>query len=307
MDIRELLRRDYAIDALVEVYPMGRNDCYLVITESQQFVCKKVGRFDFVQIYNKVQRVLDADCLRQAKLIPTVNGDLLSSNAWCLLEYIPGDAPEHYDDEQFTSTVIYIHEYNRCLTKVPFQPEEIQTLNSWDRVKSVQWMSRHLESIIEQCQFDSAAQALIRNAGKLLSEYLDFFHLTPKQLIHADLGPGNVIFYENQIVSIIDFTPEYENELYSLSQFLYWTCLYHVRQSSSVKRINEALALYAASSEQAKPYDPDDLFAYLLKSALFRALGLAQAMLDAKSFEMKKMKGRLVALETLLDIKKNIT
>jgi Ser/Thr protein kinase RdoA (MazF antagonist) len=48
----------------------------------------------------------------------------------------------------------------------------------------------------------------------------------PRQLVHGDIGPDNVLMEEATVVAIIDFTPFRAPALFGLATALYW---YHVR------------------------------------------------------------------------------
>jgi Ser/Thr protein kinase RdoA (MazF antagonist) len=303
MDILESLRQKYEIGQILELRDMTKSDnCYLVVTDVKSYVFKRVGRLDFIKIYNKVQNVLNKNGFIQAKVISTRDQELMSLDGFSLLEYIPGDAVEKYNDEQFTSIVSYMNNYNKFLREVPFLPQEIEEINIWDKVKSVAFMCDSIESIIDHCCLDSSTQFLLRNARKIISKNVNYYSNNQKQLIHSDLGPGNVIFTDNKIQSIIDFTPEYEHELYSLSQFLYWTCLFDYQEHQSLNRIKLSLNTYYAQQDYS-----DVLFLYLLKACLFRIMGPSLNLIKNGTFDIRKVKSRILALENLFDIQQEIT
>jgi Ser/Thr protein kinase RdoA (MazF antagonist) len=216
MDIQESLRKKYEIGQIVEVHEMSKsNRCYLIVTEQSSYVYKNVDRLDFINVYHKVHTVLNKSGFIQAKVIPTKNHELMSADGYSLFEYISGDALEKYDDEQFKTVVKFLNGYNEILRQVPFEPDDIKQVNIWDKVKSVEFMCDSIESIIDQCLLDSKVQFLLRNSRNILLDNVNYFNNVQKQLIHSDLGPGNIVFKDNKIKSIIDFTPEYEHELYS--------------------------------------------------------------------------------------------
>jgi hypothetical protein len=127
----------------------------------------------------------------------------------------------------------------------------------------------------------------------LLADSLDLLNHLPKQLIHSDLGPGNIIFAGGEVKSIIDFTPAYEHEFYSVAQFLYWTCLWDFERDRSYRRIKFAL-------DAGK----DVLFAYLVKACMFRFLGPALNMQRSGTFEPARLARRLSALDHLFAIRR---
>ena len=110
-----------------------------------------------------------------------------------------------------------------------------------------------------------------------------------------------MVFADNQVQSIIDFTPEYEHELYSLAQFLYWTCLWKAKDTSASK-ISSALEIYIGSQAQAEPQLPLFLV-YLAKACLFRTMGPMLNMLENGAFDAKKVSSRLAAIEAYLDLR----
>ena len=95
----------------------------------------------------------------------------------------------------------------------------------------------------------------------------------PKQLIHSDLGPDNFLFNGDDVYSIIDFTPEYENEIYSLCQFCYWNYFWISIENEQL--INDCLKIYYqrnASEVEKKIFN-----IFMVKAALFRVAGVIMA------------------------------
>lgn len=306
MSIQDILKNEFDVCEILELRDMSKsNPCYHIVTTGTSFVFKQVDRLDFLKVYHKVQNVFNNKGLVQGKLIPTKEHELMSRTGFSLIEYVPGEALEKYNDEQFWSIIKYLYKYNQILREVPFKATELEEVNNWDKLKSVEFMCHKVEEILNQFELEEKTQFLLRSAKKALSDHTDYFNRNNKQLIHSDLGPGNIVFCDkNKIQTIIDFTPEYENELYALSQFLYWTCLWEFSESTSLNRIRSTLKVYFNNDVQQEI--SEGLFPYLLKACLFRIMGPILNDTQIGVLNMSKIQKRMKALEKLFEIRQEI-
>ncbi|NOU94337.1 phosphotransferase [Paenibacillus sp. LMG 31456] len=305
MSIQEILKNEYDVCEILELQDMSKSSpCYQIVTAETSYVLKQVERLDFLKTYHKVQNVLNNQGLLQGRLIPTRENELMSKTGYSLIEYVPGEALEEYNDEQFISIIKYLYKYNQILREVPFEANEIEEVNNWDKVKSVVFICHKVEEILNEFELEEKSKFLLKNAKKVLSDHADYFNRNNKQLIHSDLGPGNIVFCNNKIQTIIDFTPEYENELYSLSQFLYWTCLWDFSESTSLDRIRSTLKIYFNEDVPQEIYE--GLFLYLLKACMFRIMGPILNDTHNGVLNMSKVKKRMSALESLFNIRQKI-
>ena len=303
MDIARRIQDGWGLGPVLEVRNLGGSGvCRLVVTGQGSFVYKQVGRPDFVAVCDRVQKILNVNGLVQALLVPAKDGQLMQPDGFSLFEYIPGDAPMEYTDDQFASAINYLRKYNEALRLVPFDPAEVLRLNVWDEVRSTEYLCSQVESLIIQAELEAPTQSLVRRAACLLRDGCDRLSCLPKQLIHGDPGPGNLIFDGSEVRTIIDFTPDYENEMYSLAQFLYWTCLWRFEQPRSHDRIEEALRMYPKPTGVHSQDRKDAMFAHLLKACMFRIMGPALSMLRSGTLKPERISRRLSALERLLDI-----
>lgn len=191
MDIVRWLEARYSIGPVHDVSILsGSQSCHLIVTERQSYVLKAAGRPDFAQIFRKVQKTLTENDLVQGRIIANRDNELISLDGYSLYEYIAGDALEKYSEKQFYAIVKYMSTYNTVLRDVSFVPEEIHQRNSWDKLRSISFMCSHAETMISGRGFEHKAQCLLRHAVQILSDHLDYFRSSDKQLIHSDLGPG---------------------------------------------------------------------------------------------------------------------
>ena len=73
--------------------------------------------------------------------------------------------------------------------------------------------------------------------------------MLPRQLVHGDIGPDNVLLDGEQVVAIIDFTPHVLPVLFAASTALYW---YHVYGQRAVSA--PGLAASRAAIAEARPW-----------------------------------------------------
>lgn len=68
----------------------------------------------------------------------------------------------------------------------------------------------------------------------------------PRQLVHGDLGPDNVLMDGDVVVSVIDFTPYWDSVLFAACGALYW---YHLRAAATpdLGRLQASLAAMDAA------------------------------------------------------------
>ncbi len=303
MNIEQQLRSDYLLGEITEIRDMSTSaNCYLIVTDSGSFVFKHAGRLDFVRAYEKAALELRKQGLLAARLCRTKEGSLLTEQGFSLAEYIPGAAPESFTDSEFREAVLYIRRFNRALRGVPFGSAELQSINVWDKVKSTDFLCDNITNVLASCDFNPCDRQLLSDAGRLLVENRNFLQGNRRQLIHTDLGPGNIIFANGKVKAIIDFTPEYENELYSLAQFLFWTCLWNCDAPTAVQKIGSAIEAYCEADNQPDAGCAKHLFIYLLKACLFRTFGPVLNMLEQGKVDTNRVASRVQAIKTLFEI-----
>lgn len=307
MSIERQLRADFELGMITEIRNMSTsNSCYLVVTDDGSFVFKQAGRLDFVKAYDKAVQVLHAQGFIAARLLRTRQGSLATDQGFSLAQYIAGDTPESFDDNQFHAAVQYIGRYNSALRAVPFTADELQSINIWDQAKSTGFLCENIETLLARCNFQRHDREILSDAGKLLVENRSYLEGKAKQLIHTDLGPGNLVFSRGQVKAIIDFTPEYENELYSLAQFLFWTCLWKGDEEVVVQKLRSALSAYYEKDREQSAGVYEELFVYLLKACLFRTFGPILNMLEQGRCDTGRVASRIQAVRILFEVKERL-
>lgn len=303
MDALETVTSSFDVDTIlgVSVLPGGSADCYLVCTVSGSYVLKQTGRADFLQVINRMAQTMNEQGYRQARVIRTKSGCLLTAEGYALLEFIPGEVPDTLSDAQSGAVLQYLGGFNRALSTVAVASNELQNGSVWDKAKSLDFLCQELASSEGLKALDAAGASLLLRANAALCQQAARLERVPKQLVHSDLGPGNIVFQGPDVYSIIDFTPEYEHPLYSLAQFLYWT-RFHPQGNTTSAGLRSALTIYYHGDEKLAGQDLNLLLLYLLKASLFRVVGPLLQMQEAGTVNPQRLHKRLAVLRTVLEL-----
>ncbi|QVK19077.1 phosphotransferase [Mycoplasmatota bacterium] len=280
--IETIIKKDYTLHPLrIEKVESGSGSTYLIKTFKNQYIGKLNNRKSIINIYEKVEPILNKQGINQCKVIRS-NKNLLTVNDFVLYTYIPGYTYHQFNPIQEKNALLYMKKYHQILKTVPFVEDELPLENHWDKMRSIDYLINELTPITNDKD--------IHKGIDILSQYKYVLKNLPKQLIHSDLGPDNFIFNQDEVISIIDFTPDYNHELYSLGHFIYWNYLW---DNHNIQKI-DLLNYFHYYKEYS---DLEDIFLIiLLHVALIRILGVL--MIDHK----KKINKRLDILRQLLKI-----
>lgn len=301
MSLKETLVKNYNIGPIIEVKRTenGSGSTYFVESEQGNYIAKMNERNDFVNIYDKVQLELNENGILQSKIIKTNENMIMTKDGLVLYEFIDGDNLKKLNKEQLVNAIKYTRKYNEALRRVPFRGEEIKFKNHWDSARSIDFITNEFPNYLAKAKIDIKNKQKIYDAIEILSTNKEKMAHQKKQLIHSDLGPDNFMFRNNEVISIIDFTPEYNHELYSLSHFVYWNYLWN-NQRIDNEGINSCLRIYDANYIQ----EGDRVIFYLLlvRAALFRIIGPVMEILKRSNEDYTRLKKRFEILGELLRI-----
>jgi len=295
--LTDVLTEDFDIPSIVSISNTknGSGNTYLVSTDAEQYIAKVNERVDFLRIYEKSYRALVCNGLRMSAIIKTKSNGLCTRDGVSLYEYLAGESHRVLDAPQTASAMRYVNKFNEVLRGGSFSPDEIETQNAWDIAKSVKFLSKSfLNDYLPQ--FTGGGKAELTEAIAVLSENDDMLKARPCQLIHADLGADNFIFNGNDAVSIIDFTPEYANEWYSVCQFLYWN-LFWQKENAAWAEIEPYLRVYSAD------YEKDMISLCLIKAAVYRLAAPITDAINNGTANRLKMGKRVDILKNMLALR----
>lgn len=299
MKIHQILMNNYNIEPIIKIEKTknGSGNAFFVETKQEKYIAKINERADFIKIYAKVQHELNKKNILQSQIIRTNKGLILTSEGLALYEFIEGDNHKILTKSQYENAIKYIKSYNKALESVKFDQAELSSKNHWDKAKSLDFMIDEFSDYIINSDLDIENKKNIYDAIKIMSKNKNQLSELKKQLIHADLGADNFIFKSDQIISIIDFTPEYNHELYSLCQFIYWNYFWF-NQNINKDEINEYLRLYNLDEN----IEINIFYLLLIRAALYRIIGPIMEMLkkDIKTYD--SLKKRFKILDNLINI-----
>jgi Ser/Thr protein kinase RdoA (MazF antagonist) len=274
-DIAGLLR-EYDLGELVSAEPLagGRAAVLRIDAGCGSFVLKAATRLADVELQASAALFLNERGIRQARILRTRAGTLVSSDGRYLQEFLPGSIIAHPGHEQAAAAMRHIAAYHQALADVPndYQPEGASI---WTRVADPGYLVGELSGLMNRYGIDdAAAQAALR----VLDQFRWRLGRLPRQMVHGDLGPDNVLMRGARVVSVIDFTPFYESALFGACTALYWYHIHGAFQSSPSGRDSGGLSLSKlrwsmATMAEERPWTRDELALWpvgLLREALRR-------------------------------------
>jgi homoserine kinase type II len=267
---------EYELGELLSAQPLpaGNRASRKITTTQGAFVLKPAYRASDVELQSEVARLLTARGFRQPKVVPTAAGGLVSAAGYVVLEWLPGSAPTDPTPAQVDAAIRHVAGYHVALgqLQLSYQPDPASL---WVRVADPAFLVEALPGLL--ARYELAGNDTGRAIG-----YLDRFRAglasLPRQLVHGDVGPDNVLMHGDVVVSLVDFTPHWDNVLFAASTALYW---FHVYSSPADVDADRLAASVAAMGER-RPWTDAELALWqagLVREALRRlatALELAR-------------------------------
>jgi Ser/Thr protein kinase RdoA (MazF antagonist) len=144
--------------------------------------------------------------------------------------------------------------YHTALAKVPV-PATVRVEDTvWTRVSSADYLVAELPGLLRRLDLPAADRGMVTDALQRLAAFLPRIRCLPRQLVHADIGPDNVLMQGDDVVAVIDFTPAEQPVLFAIASAVYW---YHIYGHSEL----DADAV-RASVAAAGPWTDDELAAW---------------------------------------------
>lgn len=271
MEIIKILNDNYKLNTIINIEKTerGSGNTYNVETKQNKYIAKLNERRDFVDIYKKVQTILEKEGFVSSRIIKTKYDRYMTRQGIVLYEYIYGNFYNRLSKIQIEKTIKYIRRYNKALRLVPFSKNEIDIKNYWDKSKSIDFMVNNFYLYFKETNIFSKYKKDINMSLSMLVENRDKFRKLKKQLIHSDLGADNFIYNKDEVKAIIDFTPDYNHEIYSLCQFVYWNYLWDC-QNLKWSNIYNFLEIYNLNSTKKIKKEIFNLL--LVYAALYRII-----------------------------------
>jgi Ser/Thr protein kinase RdoA (MazF antagonist) len=245
-DVVRLLR-DYDVGAPIDVRPLpgGSAEVLRVRTDRGAFVLKPAHNPAEIELQARVATYLNRRGIRQARVVPTTSGGVVSADRNCLQEFRPGAIVPRPTQPQTLAAMRHVGAYHRELARLPgtFTPDG-ESL--WQRVADPDYLVRELPGLLAGYGDEPAVARALEVLDQARRRLADL----PRQIVHGDIGPDNVLMEGSEVVAIVDFTPYRESALFASCTALYW---YHVygRTSVDVGQLRASVDAIGAEREWA--------------------------------------------------------
>ena len=268
---------------------------FRVTTGSGQFVLKVAYRERDVMLQAEVASLLQHRGIRQPLVIATQAGGLVTSNGYFLQELLPGAALSAPTEVQIAAAMRHVAAYHCELGELPvsYEPE---AGSLWQRVADVDFLLESLPSLLASYglggeDVDVALRSLAASRMRLRA--------LPRQVVHGDIGPDNILMSGNEVVALIDFTPFWESVLFAACTALYW---YHVHGVGSATAA--ALQSSVAEMNVERPWTADELRLWpagLVREALRRLATPLELARESGTEPGPAVERRRAAVATLVE------
>ncbi|MGH3188917.1 MAG: phosphotransferase enzyme family protein [Streptosporangiaceae bacterium] len=233
--------------------PSGHPAVRKVTTSAGTYLLKPTWRRADVALLAELP-LLTLHGVRQPEVIRTGAGDLTSPNGYFLLEFLAGEPELAPSDTQVRAVMRAVGGLHVALSQLPvgYGPDR----NSlFVRVTDPDFLTAELPGLVRHYGLATRPAGI---AIAWLAEHRAALGMLPRQLVHGDIGPDNVLLDGEQVVAIIDFTPHVLPVLFAASTALYW---YHVYGQPAISAAG--LAASRAAMGEVRPWAPgeEDLWA----------------------------------------------
>jgi homoserine kinase type II len=177
---------------------------------------------DDLELLAQVAAALGQAGLRQAQLLRTKAGSLRSSTGHFLQEYLPGRICPQPTAEQAAAVMRYLADYQAALAGLQLPPSWHAADTIWTRVASADYLVLVLPDLLQRFGYADRTAAAVAELHAAVSA----MSALPRQLVHSDIGPDNVLMHGTEVAAVIDFTPLYEPALFAVATAVYWYQIY---------------------------------------------------------------------------------
>ncbi len=204
----------------------GHPDVTRLTTRSGTYVVKPAARDAVAELYEQAARVLRTAAIRQARPLRSTAGSLVSKSGHTVQEFLPGRICLRPTSAQTTATMRHVGAYHAALEQVPVPAELLAADTVWDRVASAEYLVEAVPDLLRSHELpgDGGHRAVTTLLGYVM-QGLPQMHDLPRQIVHGDIGPDNVLMDGDDVIAIIDFTPFFHPVLFAVATAVYW---YHI-------------------------------------------------------------------------------
>jgi Ser/Thr protein kinase RdoA (MazF antagonist) len=236
----------YDIGAVLSLdrLPSGHPAIRKVTTSAGTYLLKPAWRRADIALLAEL-RALRQHGVRQPEVVRTRSGQLVSAQGYFLQQFLAGEPELEPSDAQVRAAMQAVGTLHVALARlsVSYEPDResvfVQVTDPAFLIAELPGLVRHY----------GLATGPARTGVARLAEYQAALSALPRQLVHGDIGPDNVLLDGDRVEAIIDFTPHVLPVLFAASTALYW---YHVYGQRAVSVAG--LAASRAAVAQARPW-----------------------------------------------------
>lgn len=236
---------EFGLGPLLAARPLagGRAEVARLTTTRGEFIVKPAESPFRVRLQESVALTLNQAGVRQARLRRTPAGSLTGGTGHTVQEFLPGQICLRPAPAQTAAAMRHAGVYHTALAQVPVPAALRAETTVFTRVVSPGYLIEMLPGLLRQPGAPDDGEHAIERALGLLAMSLPRLRRLPRQLVHGDIGPDNVLMDGDEVVAVIDFTPFAEPVLFAAATAVYW---YHVHGRSGVdgSAIRESLAAF---------------------------------------------------------------
>jgi hypothetical protein len=294
----EAIAGEFSLGEVVECEPLalGNAPSYRLQTTSSIYFLKGEEREDDLRLYKQVEEQLNAVGVKQAHLESRPDGDLTSSKGYAVYEFLEGSPRKQVSNDQFEATLIYLVPYFEALRQIQPPPYLSELRNVWTKADSLEFLTIEILPNLNSLSISERVRETSTLALEFLAERKKDLESVDSQLIHGDIGPGNILFDGNEVVAVIDFSPHVGNTLYALCHFFYWQCFIYDGWRINHERIAKGLRCFVDNDIRVELLHP-----FFVKAAAFRLFGPLMANLEGEnSYSEKQIERRADGLLKVL-------
>jgi Ser/Thr protein kinase RdoA (MazF antagonist) len=285
----------YEIGAVLSLdrLPAGHPAARKVTTSTGTYLLKPAWRRADIALLAALP-ALRPHGVQQPAVIRTGSGELISPGGYFLHEFLAGEpelAPSSAQVRAVMRAVGGLHVALAGLT-AGYEPDRdslfVQVTDPGFLLAELPGLLRHF-----RLATGSAGAAI-----GCLADHQAALGALPRQLVHGDIGPDNVLLDGEQVVAIIDFTPHVLPVLFAVSTALYW---YHAHGQQAVPPVG--LAASRAAVAEARPWSAaeDDLWvAGLVWEGLRRLATTLELARRTYTDPGSAARARLVAVDAII-------
>lgn len=224
--------------------PAGRPALRKVTASTGTYLLKPARRRADIALLAELP-ALCPDGIRQPEIIRTRSGQLVSPDGYFLQEFLAGEPELEPSGAQVRAVMRAVGSLHVALGRltIGYEPDRDSV---FVRVTDPGFLIAELPRLLRHYGLATgpAGTAIARLAGHQAA-----LSALPRQIVHGDIGPDNVLLDGEHVAAIIDFTPHVLPVLFAASTALYW---YHIYGQSAVSAAG--LAASRAAMAQTRPW-----------------------------------------------------